>query len=227
MGANGLGLPSKPNGSRISSSRRSQDQPPDGIEPGNFVPAVFGSRPKGKTLTPGEGARALFTGWGLGGWGRDAHPVVLTTPQCSPRSGLRRDLWVRCPRRLAIYACMLGTSAGSHHGPSLSLGRSGLSLIVAGESHDEARVLPQFCGLAVGRARCFSNCFPIFWALDNFRRREDVPLGSGRIDSIMRHGVNPLSNANAAISKCGIPVAFRLFNIAHCPKKRPRRSGVS
>ena len=72
---------------------------------------------------------------------------------------------------LPIYACMLGPSAGSHHGPSLSLGRSGLPLIVAGESHDQARALPQFCGLAVGRARCCSDCFLIFWALDNFRRR--------------------------------------------------------
>jgi hypothetical protein len=53
-----------------------------------------------------------------------------------------------------------------------------------------------------------------------------VPLGSGRIDSIMRHGVNPLSNANAAILKCGIPVAFRLFNIAHCPKKTPPERGL-
>ena len=68
-GANGSGSPSTPNGSRPSSGRRSQDQPPDGIEPGDFAPAVFRCSPKEQTLTTG-GCQGLYLPDGVLGFGR-------------------------------------------------------------------------------------------------------------------------------------------------------------
>ena len=68
LGANGSGSPSKPNGSRPSSGRRSQDQPPDGIEPGDFAPRSFAVRHKEKTLTTG-GCQGLYLPDGVLGFG--------------------------------------------------------------------------------------------------------------------------------------------------------------
>jgi hypothetical protein len=81
------------------------NEPPDGIEPDDFAPAVFRCSPKEKTLTPGEGAR-VSNHW-MGSWGLGAgRPSSCTNnPAVLPVFRVRWESYgFRCPRRSAIYS---------------------------------------------------------------------------------------------------------------------------